>query len=452
MAILHFVDKRETNNNIKQALLNQGYETTRIQRFHKNGQPLRTILVWCIDEQTTTKLIDSNGVSIGWTIIEAVEYQPQNQKERVMRCAVCSRLGHTQKWCRDSRRCGICMGPHYNKSCPYHNNPRRHRCINCKGKRQPHHHSSMSVTCPILHERYPWYKEQTRAIQQHDPSTPTTTTLTTSTSTHNAWTHHQGFRQPRTYQPTRPLQPAQIPTKTIMQSPTTTNTEQPTTNTNTQSQSTTFQPISPIQPISTNPSAAFLPAPDFQLPKSNISRQNPPLQYQPPTDTHVTLQTISQQFQLMQRTNTTLLKQIEQQNTKFEQMQQEQLQLQKQILHLQKIQTAASTSIVQLAHAIIRTIDQPNDTSIKDELKTIIQRIAKIYEPQQQPILLQNPAQMHTSEQQTTTQRTLRSSTINTTNTFQSTDISNRGPPTEKLDDVDITSTDDTKQKANDLQ
>jgi len=358
MLVIHPIDTNETNKGIKQELQNQGYEVQRVQRFRSQGAPLRTVLLWMQTKEDATKLLYSTGTSIGFSIITINEFNPNQNTKRIVRCSTCGRIGHPAYWCRDSRRCSHCMGPHYTQKCPHVYNNRRHRCINCRGKHRQHYHSALWDQCPTFRERYPWYTPPS----EQQPSTSTTpknqiTLLNTSTNTsRNVWQprqpnqHNKSFQHPRpTRQSNTPLAPAQIPTTTtqIQNAPSAT---------------------SPTHPHHIQSASAFTSAP-------NIAPQRQHLVDLSSVDTNTKIDQIYKQLQLATKTNKILLTELKEANTKLETLSTQQLQLQHQIQQLRLQQTNSTTSLLQLANVMIQAIDNPTDQQLKQQIKQVVKSI-----------------------------------------------------------------------------
>lgn len=80
---------------------------------------------------------------------------PVKDHFHVRRCTKCSKFDHVKSKCKaTSETCSFCSSSHPTNSCPFKENKKKHKCINCADTEFDVHHPSHSENCPsYLHQR-----------------------------------------------------------------------------------------------------------------------------------------------------------------------------------------------------------------------------------------------------------------------------------------------------------
>lgn len=129
--IIRQVPTGDTDNEIHEALLKNGYEITNVHRF--------TTLKGITKIPSTTVALEFRGPYPHEILLNGLVFRPEKQLPSPLRCKNCQKLGHTERFCTTPKTCPTCGKNHdstENCTSPPH-------CVNCNGD-----HSANSLTCP----------------------------------------------------------------------------------------------------------------------------------------------------------------------------------------------------------------------------------------------------------------------------------------------------------------
>ena len=135
LGMLHYVDYRVSELEIKSELSAQGFSPIRINRYRrKDGFVLGTVEVQCDDRSQFERML-RDGVRIG------LMHHSMRRKVVVLQCYKCQGFNHVVAMCtRQCQTCLHCAGTHFSKECP---DRTRVKCANCGLG-----HKALDRSCP----------------------------------------------------------------------------------------------------------------------------------------------------------------------------------------------------------------------------------------------------------------------------------------------------------------